>query len=153
MRVFALLAVVPALILAAPQNARACGAGGEADFVTPIEDSTTLLLTRARMLDQRAAQEDREAFGADRRARSLMVQARRMQQRAMLREGTELSEMLQRARDLAIDANEANAHARRARARASSFRMQARQIRAAALGEQPVRRRPMRRTRPVAFSL
>lgn len=131
MRVFAALALVPALMLVAPDSARACGPGegGQVEFFEPEADSASVILARARELERRAVENDREAAQADRRARTLLAKARQVQQRAVLREGVELTSMLETARQLAMQSNEAKAHAGRARARAASFRAQARSLR------------------------
>jgi hypothetical protein len=159
MRIFAALALVPALMLAAPDSARACGPGegGQVDFIAPEEDDTaSVILARARELDRRAVENDREAAQADRRARTLLAKARQVQQRAVLREGVELTSMLENARQLAMQSNEAKAHAGRARARAANFRAQARNLRRQAFDVQAdfQEPRPRQRQRRVsAFAL
>jgi hypothetical protein len=154
MRIFAALALVPALILAVPDTAQACGpeGGGEADFI-PEQDTASVILARARQLESRAVQNDREAFQADRRARTLLAKARGLQQRAVLREGVELASMLQSARTFALQASEAKAHAGRARQRAVNMRAQARSLRRQALDFAGFEQPQPRRRRAAAFAL
>lgn len=131
MRLFAVVTLVPAILLAAPTAAFACGDGdGEVEFIPQRQPNTqNVLLVRAIELEDRAADAEDEAAAADRRARSLNREARRLQQRAVQREGIELARFLERAREVALQAEESKAHATRARRRAAQFRAQARDLR------------------------
>lgn len=131
MRVFAVLTLVPTLLLAAPTSAFACGDGeGQVEFTPQRQPNTrNVLLVRASELDDQAADAEDEAAAADRRARSQNREARRLQQRAVQREGIELARFLEQAREVALQAGESKAHATRARRRAAQFRAQARDLR------------------------
>jgi hypothetical protein len=126
MRILAVLALAPALFVAATPAAHACGDGVE--VVVPRE-SPAVLVSRARALEMRAADADAEAAQAARKARKLDAVARRLRMEAQDDETIDLVAVLEQADQLGRQAAESRAHARRASRRAVSFRNQARALR------------------------